>query len=203
MGLNRRRWIYVMDASVPNNYRREQMDLMIGYRLDLRGREFSKLTAVVFAGKTPAGQAKWWVECSCGEYLIVRANDLRTGRTRSCGCLRRERSRELKTTHGHARYRRFSGVYKAWRAMVQRCEIGPESNAYQYYAGRGISVCHQWRNSFETFFADMGPRPFGKTLDRINNDGNYEPGNCRWATMGEQRRNSRPRRRIDESIKAA
>ena len=90
-------------------------------------------------------------------------------------------------------WRRFPRVHNTWLSMIQRC-TNPKNTAYRNYGARGITVCARWRNSFEAFLADMGDRPEGKTLDRINNDGNYEPGNCRWATKKQQCRNSRKNR---------
>lgn len=95
------------------------------------------------------------------------------------------------TTHGMSGTR----VYQVWASMIKRCENPAEKN-YRHYGGRGIRVCDRWRHSFEAFIADMGERPDGMTLDRVNVDGNYEPGNCRWATYAEQSRNTRRNRRL-------
>jgi len=121
----------------------------------------------------------------------VRGTTLRNGMTRSCGCLATELKRERATTHGHATTR-TTPTYNSWAQISQRCE-NKNNAAFNNYGGRGITVCARWR-VFENFLADMGERPLGCSLDRVNNDGNYEPVNCRWATRLEQARNRRPRR---------
>jgi hypothetical protein len=132
----------------------------------------------------------WSCVCDCGTARDVQVHDLRSGKSRSCGCLTRETSAAAHLRHGHTR--RSSGPgpeYRVWTSMIQRC-TNPARRGYPSYGGRGIVVCERWRD-FPSFLADMGARPAGKTLDRINNDGNYEPGNCRWATQREQCANTR------------
>lgn len=129
------------------------------------------------------------VRCDCGKEFVAPAYSLRNNHTKSCGCLHTDRLRDRITTHGQSR----SPLYRVWIAMVRRCHC-PNDNGFQYYGGRGIEVCKEWRESVEQFFADMGPRPAGSSIDRINNDGHYEPGNCRWATTKEQSRNRRNNR---------
>lgn len=129
--------------------------------------------------------------CTCGAERTVAPSKLRNGRTTSCGCARGERMVDIgrsRRTHGHNA--RNSATYRTWMAMIQRCE-NPQHDAWDRYGGRGISICERWRGDggFERFLADMGDRPDGLTLDRIDPDGNYEPGNCRWATPLEQRHN--------------
>ena len=128
---------------------------------------------------------KWICRCDCGNITEVITAHLREGRTKSCGCLQRERISQSETTHG------MSGtkVYWVWSQMRDRCS-NSNSQDYRYYGGRGISVCPRW-SKFENFIADMGVPPPGLTLDRINNDGNYEPDNCRWATRTVQTANRR------------
>lgn len=133
------------------------------------------------------GVEYWRCRCECGtEREKVSVHDLRKGKSLSCGCLRRERTSEATKKHGLVN----TPAYRTWSAMRQRC-TNPNFKFYSYYGGRGISVCERWQNSFESFLADMGQPPEGCSLDRIDSNGNYEPGNCRWATRTEQMRNTR------------
>lgn len=112
----------------------------------------------------------------------------------SCGCFNRERSREQLTTHGKSKTK----TYKTWDCMKQRC-YNPNDNNYPNYGGRGIRICDRWLESFTNFYDDMGDRPKHKTIDRIDVDGNYEPGNCKWATPKEQCNNTRNTVRFDDN----
>lgn len=126
--------------------------------------------------------AAWWeCVCDCGSVIQISANKLRTGHTKSCGCLKQEViSQGTNRLHGMSKTR----TYRTWKEMKGRC-YRPTASQYKWYGGRGVSVCERW-GDFARFLADMGERPPGKTLDRINPDGDYEPSNCRWATPKEQ-----------------
>jgi len=133
----------------------------------------------------------WHCRCDCGNEVNVRSSDLISGHTTSCGCYNRERTAEVKTKHGMARYGKQHPVYDAWTNMIQRCE-NPNHNQYKDYGGRGITVCAEWHDP--VVFIDWALANNWRkslTLDRVNNDGNYEPGNCRWVTVKVQARNKR------------
>jgi hypothetical protein len=160
---------------------------------DLEGRVFGGLTVVGFGGyyeRRNRRYARWSCRCECGSIKTIRGSDLTSGRVVSCGCRKAARAKTLNLTHG----RRASKEYRSWCAMIARC-TRPANVSYPGYGGRGITVCQEWRDSFETFVSDVGPAPSPRhSLDRIDANGNYEPGNCRWATMKEQARNTRRNR---------
>lgn len=153
---------------------------------DVTGMVYGQLVAVERV-QHGTGHTKWLFRCSCGTAKECRLSHVKAGRTTSCGCAQHRLVVERFTTHGLSN----SPTYRSWQAMRNRC-YNQKHRQYKDYGGRGIKVCERWRGSFSAFLKDMGPRTDRSlTLDRINNDGNYEPGNCRWATRSEQRRNSR------------
>lgn len=140
------------------------------------GDKFNQLTVLKEVDKRGSKQLRYLCKCDCGEFTEVNSNPLRKGRTKSCGCYRPN------TTHGMS----GSPEYKTWQGMKQRCN-NPLKTEYQYYGGRGISVCDEWNDSFEKFYDYLGNRPGPEySLDRIDSDGDYEPGNVKWATPYEQ-----------------
>lgn len=155
---------------------------------NLIGRRFGRLVAIGAAAPVPRGRkmaARWRCVCDCGEVKDVRGEDLRSGNSTSCGCGQREKARSRLLSHGQSN----TQVYKVWAQMKQRC-TNPNDDKFDLYGGRGIKVCQRWADSFEAFRDDMGPRPRGFSIDRIDGDGNYEPGNCRWATAKVQGENT-------------
>jgi hypothetical protein len=158
------------------------MEAAMSARLDITGQRFGLLTATRLS-HVQKGKTYWLCQCACGtERIILRTNLIRI--TRSCGCARLGHANRF--THRRTK----SPIYRSWQAMKWRC-LNPKTRSFQNYGALGVTVCERWCNSFETFLADMGERPPGKTLDRIDPHGNYEPGNCRWATPLEQRHNQR------------
>ncbi|TGT76145.1 MULTISPECIES: hypothetical protein [unclassified Mesorhizobium] len=145
-----------------------------------------RLVVVGEAERAPR-EARWLCRCDCGKEIAVRASKIKSGHTRSCGCLKSEETSKRFLKHGHSAGGRISPTYQTWENMLHRCLYHTE------YAGRGITVCERWK-SFANFLADMGERPKGLTIERKNNEGNYEPGNCKWATYSEQNSNQRTRR---------
>jgi len=154
--------------------------------LQIAGQRFGRLTAVAPLHPSPQGYV-WRFVCDCGGTLDKVAKQVKWGNTQSCGCYAKDvhsaRCARLNLRHGLT----YSPTWVTWQAMKQRC-TDPNAINYRYYGERGVSICERWA-IFENFLADMGERPKGKTLDRIDPFGNYEPSNCRWATVLEQRHN--------------
>lgn len=152
---------------------------------NLVGQRFGRLLVLESVRIRPR-KIHWRCACDCGNTSTVWTAKLRNGNTQSCGCMRDEMASERKRTHAMSK----SPEYRIWQSMKDRCG-NPTSGGYRRYGGRGIKVCERWLESFENFFSDMGKRPTRKhSINRINNDGNYDPDNCEWATGREQSRNT-------------
>ncbi len=157
--------------------------------IDMVGKTFGRLTVLARDGSNPDGKARWKCVCICGNETTVTGRDLRNGHTASCDCWRVDTTKERATTHAMSKTRE----YKSWKAAKQRC-INPNDGSYSDYGARGITMADEWMDSFEAFYEHIGPRPKGTSLDRIDNQRGYEPGNVRWTTIEEQNNNRRPRR---------
>lgn len=151
---------------------------------DLTGKRFGRLVALSYVGSIK-NTSTWLCRCDCGTEKNVSGPALRRGTSTSCGCFRESIRSDLHHIHGMTE----SVEYKTWTRMRSRC-TSPTCREWPHYGGRGITICERWE-AFENFYQDMGPRPKGHSIDRIDNDGNYEPANCRWATVDQQLRNKR------------
>lgn len=160
---------------IPNNYIK-----------DITGLEFGRLTVLGYTGKSVNSKAEWLCKCECGNKVVVMSASMLNGRTVSCGCYNTEKRRT------HNMYK--SSEYNSYHSMLQRCR-NPNAPGYKYYGGRGIEVCDDWVDSFESFMSDMGLKPTPKhTIERVDNDAGYSAANCKWATMAEQSINKRRHR---------
>jgi hypothetical protein len=160
--------------------------------IDLTGSTFGHLIIMARAANNVQGSAQSLVRCVCGVEKIIANGNLRSGGTVSCGCKKIAHLADMNTTHGCAKKHDRRPEYGIWSGIISRCE-NKNLERYPDYGGRGISICEKWRNSFAAFLADVGDRPSpDHSIDRYpNNDGNYEPGNVRWATREQQAQNKR------------
>jgi hypothetical protein len=150
-------------------------------REDLTGKVFGRLTVDGFAGNTKQSKARWFCTCSCGNKLVVAATNLKSGRSKSCGCIQR---------HGKSQ----TPAYISWKNMWQRC-TNPADPNYGLYGGAGVKVAERWEH-FENFFEDLGPRPKGTSLGRYEDTGDYAPGNVAWMTDAQQKEEQRKKRAL-------
>lgn len=171
----------------------------MGSFIDLSGLRFGRLLVTARSGTASDGCVKWLCFCDCGKQKVVRGASLVHAGTKSCGCLQVESVLKMSVRHGHLANERRTPEYSTWRAMLRRCKDKALIN-YANYGGRGITVCDKWLE-FPAFLADVGHRPEGTSLDRIDSNGNYEPGNVRWATQKQQCRNTRINRLLTHNGK--
>lgn len=165
------------------------------YKSALPGERFGRLvvTAVI------DGQTRKCL-CDCGTETVVLRCNLKTGNTQSCGCFRKEIEPVASITHGQTCGKKWSPTYRVWHGILQRC-LNPKNPGWGDYGGRGITVCAEWKESFEAFLSDMGERPDGCSIDRIDNDGPYQKDNCVWANDTQQARNKRNNRLLTHNGK--
>lgn len=162
--------------------------------IDETGNKYGRLTILSFSNFKAESNGRrpyWNCQCECGETVQRSSHSMKSGRTSSCGCLRREMTVKRNTTHGQAVRKQQTDEYNTWCEIIKRT-TNPKCSQYPDYGGRGIAMCPEWRNSFESFLAEVGKKPSKlHSINRINNEKSYEPGNCCWSTRAEQNRNKR------------
>lgn len=172
----------------------------MGKLIDMTGREFEECVVIKRSDKLSKDGKKifWECECKCGNTFTARGSDIRSGNTKSCGCLVKKKARTRKGAHGQ----RNSRIYTIWNNMKLRC-YNKNQNNYFNYGGRGIKICDEWKNDFTTFYNWAIENGYSDELsiERINNDGDYEPSNCKWANLHEQARNKRNNRFLEHDGK--
>jgi hypothetical protein len=164
--------------------------------IDLTGQRYGRLVVIKRIPQQKKGRF-WLCACDCGNFKEIEGHRFKSGNTKSCGCYRVEVSRERATKHGE----RESFEYRSWASAKGRC-YNPKNSRWKHYGARGIKMCPEWQNNFKAFLAHIGRCPKGRSLDRINTDGNYEPGNVRWATTKQQSQNRRPWKHTPQGIQS-